>query len=168
MKKVSAKRLSRAETDASRIDWESAAALLGIITLGLSQIFYSLVAVRPVAFPPQFPFIFWTLLWIQIFPFLFLFLLEFIFRSRGAGAMKFRIWRCFLYSILALSLLRQFQVFHEEKFVSVFGFLPKIILYVTVLCLIFILTWRFKVIVQSYLAFLGLCGLILPMIFIYH
>jgi|GEM_PF-6356063 len=145
---------------------ESIAVLYGATTFGLSQIIFNLVSVKPAAFSAGFPFIGWTFFWIQLLPFLILLALDLFFGSRGIEAKRFHYWRTVLYSALALSMLRQFQVFHAEISNHFFGSIPRWVISVGFLALIVPLIWRFRRAIDRYMVFLGALAFTLPLIFI--
>jgi Sulfatase len=110
----------------------------------------------------------WIILWVQILPFVFLFVMDRVILKLATGTTWLQVWNAFLFTLLALSLFRQFQILHSSSYAQLFGFLPLSIPYLLLSAIIFWISFKSKRILPSYLSILGLLSILLTASFIHR
>lgn len=147
--------------------WFRLSFLYAIVNLGLSQISFNTILSNVGQFPRDIRFYLWILLWFQLLPLMTLFLLD-VLAERVSGNGKGKtIWRCILCVLLTLSLVRQFQIIHDQEFKRLLS-LTLPVAYMIPGVLAFWVCYKWSGIVQAYLSYFGVASLILTLLFVRH
>jgi hypothetical protein len=152
-----------------------------VVTLGVSQIFYELVLKNRDYFPEEAWFHLWLIVWVQLIPFLALLGADTLVvrwcgtvppdagRARRWGAAwGLQGWRALLYTLLGLSVLRQFQVYYPAPFIYLMERLPLLPILIPVVALLFLVCLRSRQAVHRYVAVLGLLAAVLTGSFVHR
>ncbi len=149
-----------------KIDWSRWSIANAVVTFGLSQIFFNLITANLDFFTGDKVFFLWILLWALATPFVVVLVLDIAFSRAGPDRWGYRIWRSLLYTLLAVSLFRQFHFLNPETFSRYFGFFSPVFSYGIVTVLVFALSMRSQRILPLYVSYLGVVALILTALFI--
>jgi hypothetical protein len=104
-----------------RVPWGRLGAVLAVVTLAYSQVFFSLILENKSYFPRSGGFHAWVVIWTQLLPFLVLFAIDTLAALRGGEEGRvLRLWRTALYALAAFSFTRQLQVHHAGFFYGLF------------------------------------------------
>lgn len=144
-----------------------AGAILAVVTIGGSQVFFGLIAGNREHFPGTRAFLAWTLVWAQILPALLLLGADLLIeRLAGPEGLARRAWRAALYAVLAASFLRQAQVQYPGLLFATIPVWAAVAAYLAVPAGIGILAARHARAADRYAAALGVLALILTFDFV--
>lgn len=146
--------------------WIRAGFIYAITNLAISQVTFNCVLSNLREFPRDIRFYLWDLLWFQVLPFIALFSLDVLVDRISRGGRLLAIWRALLGSFLALSLERQFEVQHPDRFHALAASIPIFVVYAAPAVLLFFVLYRWKDVTLTYLAYLGGFSIVLMLGFV--
>ena len=150
----------------TRGPWIRVGPLIAVITLGFSQIFYNMIVKHLRWFPMDLALYGWVIVWVALVPLIVVLGIDMLCGRRGTDTLLFRGWRVLLYSFLAVSLLRQAQIYHNDLWQLYLGFAPTALWFVLGAMGVGVLCGLAPRISEQYFAILGFAGVYLTAAFV--
>jgi hypothetical protein len=139
------------------VPFERIGIALAVVTLAGSQIFFNIIRGNRDHFPTVASFHAWVVFWAQLLPAAVLFGLDtLVARAAGAGSRGLRLWRTFLYTLTAVLLLRQAQIYYARGFYAVLPSGAVLPAYGAIAVAAALLSFRRPLGADRYMAVLGL------------
>lgn len=148
--------------------WTRSAVIFAVVTIAISQIAFNLVLRNVRGTPSHWLFFFWTILWFQIIPFVILICLDRLLAKNGVDTAISRLWRAMLYAFLFVSFVRQLQMSNMELFHHATWFVPPLVLYVLLAIIVFVISVKYAVVLQTYVSYLAVLAVIITLMFVWR
>lgn len=152
----------------ARISWARLGVLTAVVTLGFSQVFYNLILRNQRWFPRDFSLYGWVLVWVQILPLLVLLVGDLLCSRKGHKNVVFRAWRTLLYIFLAVSYLRQFQVYHRDFYAQNLSAVPAPVWYLLLIGCVALIGFQAYELSERYISMMGLVAVYFIATFVYQ
>ena len=151
-------------TPLARFPWARLGLVAAVVIVGFSQIFFNVIMRNPGHFPLQGIFHLWVLFWVFVLPFGIVLVLDLLLVRPGRDGRVPRAWRALLLALLAISFVRQAQVYYLGA--AELGLAVVYLVHLAVGAGAFLAAFRFPVLARTYAAWLGLLGLCLTGIYV--
>lgn len=148
--------------------WTRSAVIFAVVTIAISQIAFNLVLRNVRGTPSHWLFFFWTILWFQIIPFVILICVDRLLAKNGVDTTISRLWRAMLYAFLFVSFVRQLQMSNMELFHRATWFVPPLFLYVPLAIIVFVISVKYAVALQTYVSYLAVLAVIITLMFVWR